>query len=135
MTDRVYVLFALLALGVVLLALFNLYRRRWTDVPDRLSIDELELALMEGCCAFVVFTSPSCRPCKAAIRVVSDAAKNGTGVTEVVTVDLTEKPELAIRYEVRTIPTVFLITASGHVVKRWRGVPEPEDAAMMLAAI
>jgi len=46
--------------------------------------------------------------------------------TEVRTVDATARHELAVRYEIRTVPTTFLITASGHVVDRWRDVPDPQ---------
>jgi hypothetical protein len=33
------------------------------------------------------------------------------------------------------IPTVFLITASGHVVNRWKGVPDQEEVDAAVAAI
>jgi thiol-disulfide isomerase/thioredoxin len=121
--------------GALFLALYGLYRKRVTPQPDRLEVSDLGLELMEGCCAFVVFTTPSCRPCKAALKVVGGVASKAKGPTEVVAVDATERPEVALAYNVRTIPTVFLITASGHVVKRWREVPDPEDAASLLASV
>lgn len=135
MTDRLIVLLAAMGAGGMLLGFFSLYRRRWTPAPETLRVEDLGLELMEGCCAFVVFTSPSCRPCKAALKVVNDAVAAAPNPTEVVTVDATEHPELALRYEVRTIPTVFLITASGHVIQRWREVPQPADARAALATI
>jgi hypothetical protein len=123
------------ALGVLLLAGWQLYRRRAGAGAERLDVDELGLALMEGCCAFVVFTSPACRPCKTAIRVVENAAARSPGVTEVRTIDAMARPEVALRYDVRTIPTVFLITASGHVVDRWRSVPHPPEVEAALATV
>ena len=134
MDNRALILLALVGVGSLFLFAFNLYRRRWTPQPDRLDVDALGLELMSGCCAFVVFTTPSCKPCKAALRVVESAIARNGGPTELRTVDALERPELATLYEVRTIPTVFLITASGHVIRRWRAVPEaPEvDAAMAL---
>lgn len=135
MTDRLFVLAAAAGIGLLLLGLFELYRRRWTDPPERLAVEDFGLELMEGCCAFIVFTSPSCRPCKAALKIVGDAAASNNGVTEVVAIDATEHHEVANRYEVRTIPTVFLITASGHVIKRWREVPELEDARSTLGSV
>jgi thioredoxin 1 len=119
----------------VLLALFQLYRRRATTTPDRLDVAELGLELMSGCCAFVVFTTPACRPCKAAIRVVEGAAQKRPGLTEVTTVDAMERSDLALRYDVRSIPTVFLITASGHVRERWKKVPQPAEVESALAAM
>lgn len=133
--DRVLVVFGAALVGVILMGLFQLYRRRFVPEVERLDIDELGLELMAGCCAFVVFTSVTCRPCKAALRVVGAAAQNAPGPTEVTTVDAVERADLAVRYEVRTLPTVFLITASGHVVKRWTRVPEREDVDASLAAV
>ena len=120
---------------MLLLGAFQLYRRRAVSDLDRLDIDSLGLELMTGCCAFVVFTTSSCRPCKAALRVVETAAANNRGLTEVRTVDAVQRSDLATRYEVRTVPTVFLITASGHVIRRWRKVPESQDVEAALALI
>ena len=135
MGDRVLVLALAVGAGVIFLGLFQLYRKRRGRELDRLDIDTLGLELMTGCCAFVVFTTPACRPCKAALRVVEEAAAKNRGLTEVTTVDAMERSDLAIRYDIRTVPTVFLITASGHVIKRWRKVPEAHDVEMSLAAI
>jgi thioredoxin-like negative regulator of GroEL len=121
--------------GVALLALFQLYRRRATRSLDRLDITELGLELMTGCCAFVVFTTPACRPCKAALRVVEAAAERRPGLTEVTTIDAMERSDLTLRYDVRSIPTVFLITASGHVIERWKKVPQPTEVETALASM
>jgi hypothetical protein len=67
--------------------------------------------------------------------VVQTAAERSSGLTEVRTVDAMARPEIALRYDVRTIPTVFLITASGHVVNRWRSVPHPPEVEAALEAI
>lgn len=135
MSGRPLALLLATAVGLVLLAAWQLYRKRVGANTERLDVDELGLALMEGCCAFVVFTSPACRPCKTALRVVQNAASKSPGVTEVRTVDAMARPEMALKYDVRTIPTVFLITASGHVVDRWRSVPHPPEVEAALAAI
>lgn len=135
MTDRLVVVLVAFAVGFALLGLFRWYRSRAGAVPERLDIDALGLELMTGCCAFVVFTSPSCRPCKAALRIVNDAAQRSRGLTEVVAVDAVDHSEIALASGVRTIPTIFLITASGHVVERWRNVPQPEEVESALAAL
>lgn len=126
---------ALAAAALVLLGLYKIYRQRATGAPERLAIDDLGLELMVGCCAFVVFTSPSCRACKAAVALVNDLSRRASGPTEVRTVDATVDPEIALRYGVRTIPTVFLITASGHVVNRWIDVPDPLEVRDALDAM
>ena len=135
MSGRPLALAIALALGLLALGGWQLYRRRVGAATERLDVDELGLALMEGCCAFVVFTSPACRPCKTALHVVRAAAERSPGLTEVRTVDAMERPEIALKYDVRTIPTVFLITASGHVIDRWRSVPHPPEVEAALAAI
>jgi thioredoxin family protein len=135
MTDRLLVLGAAAAVGGLLLLVFGLYRRFLTPIPERLEVADLDLELMAGCCAFIVFTTPACRPCKAALRVVGNAARRSDGATEVHTVDAIERSDLALRYEVRMIPTVFLITASGHVVDRWKGVPDQEEVDAAVASI
>ena len=133
--NRLAVLALAFALGGLFLVAYNRYRSGWTPWPERLSVDDLGLELMTGCCAFVVFTTPACRPCKAALRVVEAAVRQAPGVTEIREIDAMQQPELATKYEVRTIPTVFLITASGHVIRRWREVPEPEDVRIALSAV
>jgi hypothetical protein len=134
--DRALVLLALAAAAALLLGLVYLYRSRRTPAPERLPVEELGLELMAGCCAFVVFTTPACSPCKAALRVVRAAAANSNpGSTEVTTIDALERSDLTIRYDVRTIPTVFLITASGRVVRRWRSVPDADDVEQELTAL
>lgn len=135
MTDRVLILALVAGASGVLLAVYSLYRRRWTPAPERLGLAELGLEMMPGCCAFVVFTTPACQPCKSAVKIVTDVATESRSRTEVVAVDAMSEPDLALRYEVRTIPTVFLITASGHVVHRWRNVPDPVEAREKLDAL
>lgn len=132
--DRVVVLLVAALVGAALYGVYALVRSRWGARVERLDMDELGLELMSGCCAFVVFTTAACQPCKAALQVVTAAAAAGTAPTEVTTVDAMERTDLALRYDVRTIPTTFLITASGHVVDRWRAVPPRAavDAALAL---
>lgn len=135
MIQRTLVLLIAAGAGVALLGIYSLYRKRLTQAPEFLRIEEFGLELMSGCCAFVVFTSPSCRPCKSAIQVVGDAIEAAPNPTELVTIDATVHPEVALHHNVRTIPTVFLITASGHVIERWIDVPSRADAVAALSRL
>ena len=135
MSERVLVLSVAAAAALLILFLFRWYRSRPSPLPDRLDVSELGLELMTGCCAFVVFVTPSCAPCKAALRVVRTTAAEAPGLTEVTTVDAMERAAMATKYGVRTIPTVFLITASGHVVMRWMDVPEVGSTRTALAGL
>lgn len=129
---RVLVLVALAAAAVLGLAALRGFRARRATGPAEVAVDDLGLELMAGCCAFVVFTSVACRPCKSALRVVEAAARAAANPTEVAAVDAVERSDLAVRYDVRTVPTTFLVTASGRVVDRWRGVPDPADVRAAL---
>jgi len=133
--ERALVLLLVAVVAALLGVVYAVVRRRWGADVERLDIDELGLELMSGCCAFVVFTTSACRPCKAALRVVEEAASGSRGLTEVTTVDAMERADVAHHYNVRTIPTVFLITASGHVVRRWRDVPDGADVTAALASL
>ncbi len=135
MTGRFFGLLAAAGVGALLLLVYAAYRKKLTAAPERLLIDELGLELMNGCCAFVIFTSPACRPCRRAIEVARRAIEQAPNPTELLTVDASEQPDVAIHYGVRTIPTTFLITASGHVIRRWVDVPDFDDAKGALAQI
>lgn len=133
MTGRAFTLAAIATGTAFAYAGYSWYRARSGPVLDRLDIGPLGLELMAGCCAFVVFTSPSCRSCAAALRAARDAAAAAPGPTEVTVVDALENTEIALECGVRSVPTTFLITASGHVLRRWNHVPEPADARAALS--
>jgi glutaredoxin len=134
MFDRGLVLIAIVIAASLIYLLFDAFRKGGR-APDRLAIDDIELELMAGCCAFVVFTTPTCRPCKAVLRVLEGAVSRNPAPTEIRTVDASVRGDLANRYHVRTVPTTFLITASGHVVARWKDVPMSEDVDAALGRI
>lgn len=133
--DRLMVLVGAALVGALIYVGYSVVRRRWGADVERLDVDDLGLELMSGFCAFVVFTTPACRPCKAALRTVTLSAQNASAPTEVATVDAIDRGDLTARYHVRTIPTVFLITASGHVIRRWRDVPQRSDVDSALALL
>jgi hypothetical protein len=135
MATRALVLLGTAGVGVLFVAVYSLVRSRAGSGPERLDVGDFGLELMPGCCAFVVFTSPACRPCKAALSVVTGAAAETDGPTEVTTLDASERSDVALRYGVRTIPTVFLITASGHVIERWRNVPDRAEVEAALNSV
>jgi glutaredoxin len=132
--ERALVLAGIIVGATLVYLLFDAFRKGGA-APDRLAIDDLELELMAGCCAFVVFTTPTCRPCKTVLRILEGAVSRSPAPTEIRTVDASVRGELANRYHVRTVPTTFLITASGHVVKRWKDVPRADDVDAALALV
>ena len=62
----------------------------------------------------VYFTTPTCAPCKTIQRpAIQEVSKILGDKLQVVEVDATEKPELANRLGVMSVPTTFLLDASG----------------------
>jgi thioredoxin-like negative regulator of GroEL len=79
---------------------------------------------------FVVFTTPTCEPCKAVLRSI-DTATQGTGATR--TINVRERSDLALKHGVRSVPTTMLIDGGGRVAHRWTRVPDPDDVRTALA--
>jgi thiol-disulfide isomerase/thioredoxin len=71
--------------------------------------------------AVVQFTTPTCGPCKAAApRLAKAADRAGVRFTEV---DVSERPEVARRYGIRTVPTIVVAGQEGEVVGTWTALP------------
>jgi thiol-disulfide isomerase/thioredoxin len=69
----------------------------------------------------VQFTSATCGPCKvAAPRLAEAANRAGLGFVQV---DVGERPEVARRYGIRTLPTIVVADPGGKVVGTWTGLP------------
>ena len=134
MTSRLLVLAGVAAAGVVALLALRLYRARaatteWLDVAD------VGLEMMSDSAAFVVFTTPACGPCRPLVEMLRQTAGDQEGEIEVKTVDASREPDLASRYDIRSVPTTFLITASGHVIATWTDRPSRPDVDAALALV
>lgn len=79
----------------------------------------------------VQFSTEFCQPCKAARRVLAEAAY-APGV-EHVEVDAVERDDLVRRFGVRRTPTVLVLDPAGRVVRRASGVPAAADLDAALA--
>jgi thiol-disulfide isomerase/thioredoxin len=75
--------------------------------------------------AIVQFGTPTCGPCLRARPVLERLARD-TGI-EFVDVDLVERPDLAHRYRIRTVPLVLVTAQDGTVLGRWTGMPPDEE--------
>ena len=82
---------------------------RWPDLPEELATDAAS--------TWVIFTTPLCVSCDA---VRADLLAHDP-TSRVVTVDATERPELADRYGVRRAPTTILAERSGRITERLVG--------------
>lgn len=67
-----------------------------------------------GLPAIVYFTTPTCAPCKTVQRPTIERMKTSHGKWfQVIEVDASQQPEIAQEWGVLTVPTTFVIDASG----------------------
>lgn len=108
---------ALLALGVVLTSFAGW--AAWRRAPKVRRIDLRDLGTTGP--AIVQFTTPFCGPCKR--NVPSLQAVSTEADVPFVQVDLAERPELARRYGIRTVPTIVVTGPDGAVLGTWTALP------------
>jgi thiol-disulfide isomerase/thioredoxin len=120
-------LIALAATGVAFVAW-----RLWKRAPDVRRLDLRDLGVSGP--AIVQFSTPYCAPCKTNAPTL-EAFANEANVP-FAQVDLGERPELAGRYGIRTVPTIVVTARDGSVVGTWTTLPangEIRDAARSAA--
>jgi thiol-disulfide isomerase/thioredoxin len=109
MLERLLIALALIGIG------FALYR---VFVAVQLSRANNTLPGLEGreSGKFLIlyFTSPTCEPCRTAQRPALQTAQKAFGEQlQVITVDITEQPEIAAAWHVMTLPTTYLFDLRG----------------------
>jgi thiol-disulfide isomerase/thioredoxin len=98
----------------------------WRRPPRRLTVRGLS-PLGISAPAVVQFTSPSCAPCRAAAPHLRRAAElHGIPFVQI---DLSERPEAASDYGIRTVPTIAVAGRDGRVLEVWTALPPPEKLA------
>jgi thiol-disulfide isomerase/thioredoxin len=120
----------LLVAALVLGASFAAYGA-WKRPPRRVSagrsgaVDLEELGVHGP--AIVQFTAPYCAPCRAAAPLLERAAGHAGLAFE--QVDVEERPDVAHRYGIRTVPTILVADRSGQVLASWTRLPMDSDLA------
>jgi thioredoxin 1 len=69
----------------------------------------------------VDFWAPWCGPCRMIGPVIEELAKDNAGKAKIAKLNTDEAQELAMRYDVQSIPTI-MIFMNGEVVDRFMGV-------------
>jgi thiol-disulfide isomerase/thioredoxin len=103
--------------------------RTAVDVP-RLGRADLGADLGERA-TLVQFSSAFCQPCRATRRILEDVSRDVSGVAHV-EIDAESHLELVRRLDVRRTPTVLVLDARGHVVRRASGQPRRADVIAAL---
>jgi thiol-disulfide isomerase/thioredoxin len=105
-------------------------RVRGRDDGKRLDAAELGAELGERA-TLVQFSSAFCAPCRATRRVLGEVAAVVPGVTHV-EIDAEAHLDLVRRLDILKTPTVLVLDADGHVVRRATGQPRKADVIAAL---
>lgn len=116
--DRLLIALALLA--VVTTATVVVRRRELPSGPARVDLSDLGLAHAAGV-GIVGFSTPYCLPCQQWEEALTST------LVPFMKVDLSERPELARRYDVTSTPLILAVSlADGTVVDSFHGDPRPD---------
>jgi len=126
----VVVLVAASAFGVLNRRRSGRVRVRGRDGGKRLGAAELGEDLGERA-TLVQFSSAFCAPCRATRRVLGEVAGLVPGVTHV-EIDAEDHLDLVRELDILKTPTVLVLDADGHVVRRATGQPRKADVIAAL---
>ncbi|MFD9904357.1 TlpA family protein disulfide reductase [Streptomyces sp. NPDC059063] len=105
---------------------------RAREAGRRLGAGDLGAPLGERA-TLVQFSSAFCQPCRATRRVLADVAAMVPGVAHV-EIDAEGALDLVRDLRVLKTPTVLVLDAEGHVVRRAAGQPRKADVIAALGA-
>lgn len=71
------------------------------------------------------FYASWCAPCKGLAMIVEGVRDSIDTVIE--DIDIEQYPEIAVKYAVRSVPTMIVITDTGEVVRRKTGMMNEEE--------
>lgn len=81
----------------------------------------------------VYFTTPTCTPCKTVQRpAIEQISKQLGSQLNVIEIDATEKPEIASRWGVMSVPTTFIFDPKGQLRHINHGVTRAEKLLMQI---
>ena len=84
----------------------------------------------------VYFTTPDCVPCKTVQRPALDKVRTLLGEKlQVIEIDASERPDLAKRWGVMSVPTTFLLDARGEARYVNNGVARAEKLMEQIPAV
>lgn len=107
--ERLFIAAAISGLGVAVYILLNrVILKRAENKVARFQ------AYVPGLPALVYFTTPTCAPCKTIQRPAIERIRDNFGRWfQVIEVDASSQPEVAQEWGVLSVPTTFVIDASG----------------------
>lgn len=82
---------------------------------------------------FLYFKSPTCGPCRSMTPVVEEIRYVFASAVETTIVDVVDRPDVATRYGIRTVPA-YVVLVDGVLVDQRAGSLPKKDLAAMLGA-
>lgn len=116
MLERIFLSIVFVGMGVAAYRLLLFTQRRWAMVGSKRTAHGDRSALL-------VFTSPTCAPCKLQqIPIVDRLMVDWRDKIDVDVVDVSERPEVASQFGVWSVPTTIVLDARRNVVAINQGV-------------
>lgn len=116
MIERVVMAIGLIVLGVTAYRVMLL-------VQQRIAANGSQISPGTGRSALLVFTSPTCGPCKLQqMPIVNRLMGEWHDTIDLRVIDVTEQPEVASQYGVWSLPTTIVLDAQRNVVAINQGV-------------
>lgn len=117
---------AVLALGYLAGRLLTLRAGMQRSARAAADVDTSDLGLSSTGPTVVHFSAAGCGPCVAVRRVVAEVCAELPGVAHL-EIDMDERPEVARRLSVLSLPTTLVFDDGGHPRYRTTGVPSARD--------
>ncbi len=116
MIDRVAMAIGLIVLGVMAY-------RMMVFAQHRIAANGSQISAGTGRSTLLVFTSPTCGPCKLQqMPIVNRLMLEWRDTIDLRVIDVTEQPEAALQYGVWSLPTTIVLDARRNVVAINQGV-------------
>ena len=110
MLERIVISIVLVGAGAAAYQLLLLTQRRWAMAGSKREAHT-------GRSALLVFTSPTCAPCKLQqMPIVERLMADWRGQIDVDVVDVSQRPEIAAQYGVWSVPTTIVLDAQRNVM-------------------
>jgi thioredoxin-like negative regulator of GroEL len=107
--------------------------RRWfrnAEIPAR--FDRRDVDLSHSGPMLVEFTSPYCHECQVAYPLLQAASAAHDAPLAVI--NAKDRPDLAVKYAIRTTPTILVVNGRGRVTSGWLDTsPSEQDLTQALA--
>lgn len=118
MFDRIVVSMVLVGAGIAAYQLLLFIQQHWAAVGSKREARTDRAALL-------VFTSPTCAPCKLQqLPIIERLMADWRDRIDVDVVDVSERPEIASQYGVWSVPTTIVLDAQRNVIAINQGVAD-----------